>query len=1278
MIQYNWALKIILPDSYGNDSTIGLYDNHFAWVESVVPGLSGYTAGVINAEGFGAIKESWDSENGGGSAVCHDTKVSINNCEQLIHTINDTPIYILGQPAYIYEIGYDTDSTAITETIIFSGICESPSWNETELIIPIRDANLKRRANIGTISNDAIVPVTFGEFQKSAKAVRTEYEETIISNSWHSGIYTPAGTKYFPCVAKQNFGSYPLQYSFKLSSGSASTSTGWSNPEDPTFCEITEGHGKGQIRKVDNWQLTASNNLNVILGEVFDGTLAISGLNQSWAKFYNRSAEYKIDSWPCEGFVNDNGVVIKKNAQIYSFDSESKQYARLPDYGIDIATDSTNNNKLVMDGRQSGESIDIINGYVVLPITTLTPSIEPLSAWYPDYYYTKYAGVAGLYSGRVSAGASYSDSSQGAEYDKSILTARILKYTIPNVIVSGAAYIIILEATLPPFPEGIDFDEVYLWAKIAINYDETLKSVTPPDESLPVMLKMKRFFGDPKYISGSSSQMTVQGYGKNILIDNIPDFYYSDATSESTEYNTNYHIDNNSSANVDSPWKLTGQTAFKIDGVESKEKYESIQKIALIFQRMGYTPGDEGEEDPGSIVTITDVISVTGLSIAFKKSADVPEEIYTSAKGRVQKTSFIPPVVVPGSDGWEQVAGQLNSQGYIYSLVVLGDQLYGSTGNNGRLFRWNGTDAWEEVAGQLDDNGVISNLVVLNSEIYGIGAQGKLLKWNSSNAWVQVAQPYSEYLSNVHYMNRLVVFNGNLYTTSSHYVLTEQYGGKLFRWNGSNAWEQVAAALGSHSYAAVVFDGAIYGTSQGKLFRWNGTDAWVQVAPALSPANNLLVTCVYDGAIYALPGNNSYLYRWNGTDAWEQVVPSIGGYDLTKMAVFNNELYAGHYYGRLFKLNSGTWEQVAVPLNSQYIESLCVYSNNLYAGTAGGRLFRYRLPTTTTFPVSSSAMLFPDRIIEHVARLQNWSETGEAMPAEGWGRDYASTAKIDDSTNRGGFYHTDIESSQNSFVRRQVLSENETWTDAVIEGLARECFLLSTRKNFADSTSQAGLEQVYFLMDDTTATDSVTLADIVGPIGDVQEPRPENIYCEPLIKYCYDEGRGDFTKIIQVKNVSADTWQSSYTEGFIAGHGEDIWNRCHALWLKYRHIEPVPSDKSELQWIYYYDSAIAYLDRWLRWMQLKRISFSVSYSKGRAWHIGKKIDITLPHQLDGQTQEALIDECEKDKNTGLVSVRVVLLDDSVVEEYFIQDVYQDGVTEQWQDDLSSSEINDRM
>jgi hypothetical protein len=125
----------------------------------------------------------------------------------------------------------------------------------------------------------------------------------------------------------------------------------------------------------------------------------------------------------------------------------------------------------------------------------------------------------------------------------------------------------------------------------------------------------------------------------------------------------------------------------------------------------------------------------------------------------------------------------------------------------------------------------------------------------------------------------------------------------------------------------------------------------------------------------------------------------------------------------------------------------------------------------------------------------------------------------------------------------------------------------------------------------------------------------------------------------------------------------------------------VPSDKSELQWIYYYDSAVAYLDRWLRWMQLKRISFSVSYAKGRAWHIGMKINITLPHQLDGKTWEAIIDECEKDKNTGLVNIRVVLLKDVTAadeEDYFIQDVYQDGVTETWEDDLISDEITDRM
>ena len=286
------------------------------------------------------------------------------------------------------------------------------------------------------------------------------------------------------------------------------------------------------------------------------------------------------------------------------------------------------------------------------------------------------------------------------------------------------------------------------------------------------------------------------------------------------------------------------------------------------------------------------------------------QEIYcgTDPSGKLLKWN--------GTDAWAEVAGQLNSQNAIYSLVVLNDELYGGTSPGGRLFKYNGTDAWVEVAPLLNSQTIIWSLVVLNGKIYGgTSPWGKLFEWNGSNAWVEVAPQLNAQAE----IRSLVVLNGKIYGCTYN-------GGRLFEWNGSNAWVQVAPRLNNLiTYCIAVFNGKIYAGiyNTGLLYEWNGSNAWVQVAPQLNSQQSIDSLVVFNSKLYGGAGINltgGRLFEWNDVNAWVEKAPTFNGQGwLYGMVVLNNKLYGCTTpNGRLFQWNgTDAWIQKAPQLGSE-------------------------------------------------------------------------------------------------------------------------------------------------------------------------------------------------------------------------------------------------------------------------------------------------------------------------------------------------------------------------
>ena len=61
-----------------------------------------------------------------------------------------------------------------------------------------------------------------------------------------------------------------------------------------------------------------------------------------------------------------------------------------------------------------------------------------------------------------------------------------------------------------------------------------------------------------------------------------------------------------------------------------------------------------------------------------------------------------------------------------------------------------------------------------------------------------------------------------------------------------------------------VYNGKLYGgtAGSGKLYEWNGVNAWVEKAPYVGESQ-IWSLCVYNGKLYGGTATGGKLYEWN-------------------------------------------------------------------------------------------------------------------------------------------------------------------------------------------------------------------------------------------------------------------------------------------------------------------------------------------------------------------------------------------------------------------------------
>ena len=103
----------------------------------------------------------------------------------------------------------------------------------------------------------------------------------------------------------------------------------------------------------------------------------------------------------------------------------------------------------------------------------------------------------------------------------------------------------------------------------------------------------------------------------------------------------------------------------------------------------------------------------------------------------------------------------------------------------------------------------------------------------------------------------------------------------------------------------------------------------------------------------------------------------------------------------------------------------------------------------------------PIDILEHVLRLQNWSEQEETKE---WGKEYANVPLIDVSTTEGGFDYEDLDPVKALRPARQILRYNDAYTDKIARSLCKQFFLCNYQKPSTGNESVAFIAQSGALM----------------------------------------------------------------------------------------------------------------------------------------------------------------------------------------------------------------------
>jgi hypothetical protein len=206
----------------------------------------------------------------------------------------------------------------------------------------------------------------------------------------------------------------------------------------------------------------------------------------------------------------------------------------------------------------------------------------------------------------------------------------------------------------------------------------------------------------------------------------------------------------------------------------------------------------------------------------------------------------------------------------------------------------------------------------------------------------------------------------------------------------------------------------------------------------------------------------------------------------------------------------------------------------------------------------------------------------------------------------------------------------------------------------------------------------IDLTDIVGPISQLTEQKPEDVFCQPYVQYSYNQASQKFDGLINILSVQADQWDASYVTGVPAlADASALWSRSHCLYNFYKQIEQPPSEMTDKYWITDPVMAVQYLYSWQSYMGVydmstadgtgyyeirppRWLSFDVPYEIGNLYHTGKHFWLDLPFQTDKTSIQCITEKVTRKlgNEDGLINLTAMITGVPSKLGYYIQDTIQ--------------------
>lgn len=286
-------------------------------------------------------------------------------------------------------------------------------------------------------------------------------------------------------------------------------------------------------------------------------------------------------------------------------------------------------------------------------------------------------------------------------------------------------------------------------------------------------------------------------------------------------------------------------------------------------------------------------------------------------------------------------------------------------------------------------------------------------------------------------------------------------------------------------------------------------------------------------------------------------------------------------------------------------------------------------------------------IVEHCKRLGNWG-TGNVEP----GKEYDPAALIK-LTGEGSFDSISLQPSTITWTKGnynptfQIEESNGAWTEKIVKDICQTYNICT----YYDENGNACIKN----LDKESPSETIQFSDLrqKESLPDLKPPAIMDIYCQPVLNYCFNAGSQKYDRQLIVTNIQAAVWSADFTIGFDnttlhdgKSDGQTVWESCRALYLKYMQIETPPASWSNCRMIMTYEEAIENLKMKIAWMgKYRQPGIKIFYSKGRSYHVFQHVNFIHPHRTNGNICEGVVETLSKNKNTNMAELDLVLLDD---------------------------------